>query len=74
VYFGLYSLLMRAHDRFHLGLLAGTGAVLILSIALAAAGTSMAPCLAVLSLAPAVTVVGYEVLGYRHMADALDRV
>jgi hypothetical protein len=65
---------MRTSDRFHLGLLAGTAAVLVLSIALAATGTSMALCLVVLAFAPAVTVVGYEVLGYRHMADAIERL
>ena len=74
VYYGLYSALMRTSDRFHLGLLAGTGAVLVLSLALAATGTSMAVCLVVLAFAPAVTVVGYEVLGYRHMADAIERL
>jgi hypothetical protein len=31
----------------------------------------MARCLVVLALAPAVTVVGYEVLGYRHLANVL---
>jgi hypothetical protein len=28
----------------------------------------------VLTLAPAVTVVGYETLGHRHMAQALERL
>jgi hypothetical protein len=31
----------------------------------------MAVCLVILMLAPAVTVVGYEVRGYRHEAEAL---
>ena len=35
---------------------------------------SVAVCLVVLALAPAVTVVGYETLGHRHMADALERL
>ena len=34
----------------------------------------MAVCLLVLTLAPVVTVVGYETLGHRHMADALQRL
>jgi len=29
---------------------------------------------AVLALAPAVTVVGYETLGHRHLSDALQRL
>ena len=65
---------MRAHDPFHLGLIATTTALLILSVTLAAAGASIAVCLVVLALAPVVTVVGYETLGHRHMADALDRL
>ena len=32
------------------------------------------PALLVLALAPAVTVVGYETLGHRHMSDALQRL
>ena len=35
---------------------------------------SMAVCLVVLTLAPAVTVVGYETIGHRHMADAIERL
>ena len=44
------------------------------SVVLAAAGVSVAVCLLVLALAPAVTVVGYETLGHRHMAEALERL
>jgi low temperature requirement protein LtrA len=74
VFYGLYSLLLRTHDALHLGLLAATAALLALSVGLAAAGASVAVCLLVLALAPAVTVVGYETLGHRHMADALERL
>jgi low temperature requirement protein LtrA len=72
--FGLYSVLMRAHDPFHLGLIAGTAAIVILSVVLAAAGVDMAICLVVLAVAPVVTIVGYETLGHRHIADALERL
>ena len=41
---------------------------------MAALGVNVAVCLAVLVLAPVVTVVGYETLGYRHVADALARM
>jgi low temperature requirement protein LtrA len=74
VFYALYSSLMRTHDPFHLGLIAGTTAILVLAVVLAAAGVSMAVCLIVLTFAPAVTVVGYETLGHRHMADALERL
>jgi low temperature requirement protein LtrA len=74
VFYALYSALMRARDPFHLGLVAGTTAVLVLAIVLAAAGVDMALCLIVLTAAPAVTVVGYETRGHRHMADAVERL
>jgi low temperature requirement protein LtrA len=70
--FGLYTYLVRACDPFHLGLLAGTAAVLALAVALAAAGVPMAMCLVVLMFAPLVVVVGYETIGHRHMVAALD--
>jgi len=37
----------------------------------ALSGISMAACLVILVFAPAVTVVGYEMRGYRHQAEAL---
>jgi hypothetical protein len=74
VFYTLYSLLMATRDPFHLGLMAGTVGVVALSVVLAAAGASVAVCLLVLALAPAVTVVGYETLGHRHMQDALQRL
>ena len=40
MFYALYSLLMRTRDPFHLGLLAGTAALLVLSIVLAAAGVT----------------------------------
>ncbi len=72
--YGLYSLLVRERDPFHIGLLAGTAALLVLSVVLAAAGVGMTVCLLVVTLAPFVTVVGYETLGHRHIAAALERL
>jgi low temperature requirement protein LtrA len=72
--YGLYSVLMRTRDPLHFALGAGTLAPLLLSIGLAAAGVGMPVCLVVLALAPAVTVVGYEMLGHRHIADAVERL
>ena len=48
-----------------------TVAVVALAVIAAIAGVNMAVCLVILMLAPAVTVVGYEMEGYRHQADAL---
>ena len=72
--YALYSLVFRATDAFHLLLLAATAAVLALVVVLAVAGTNMAVCLLVLTLAPVVTVVGYETIGHRHVREALDRL
>jgi low temperature requirement protein LtrA len=74
VFYVLYSLLMRTFDPFHLGLVAGTLAIIVASVVLAAAGVGISTCLVVLALAPAVTVIGYETLGHRHMAAALEQL
>jgi hypothetical protein len=74
VLYGIYALFMRHADPFHLSLLAGTAAVLVLSVVLAAAGVGVSTCLAVLMFAPLVTVVGYETLGHRHVEEALARM
>jgi low temperature requirement protein LtrA len=73
---GLYALhtaLLLETDSFHLALLLGTAAVLMTAIALAVLGVPMAVCLLVLSLAPVVTVVGYETVGHRHLDATLSR-
>ncbi|WP_431306098.1 low temperature requirement protein A [Mycobacterium hubeiense] len=67
----IYTLLVRAWDPFHVLLVVLTAAVLAAALWLAAAGISMAACLVVVMLAPVVTVVGYEVLGHRHMTEAI---
>ncbi|MEO3874034.1 low temperature requirement protein A [Nonomuraea sp. B12E4] len=69
----LYSIFMRHRDPFHLLLLAGTAGVVVLAVVCAELGMSMSWCLVVLMLAPAVTVVGYETIGHRHVAEALAR-
>jgi low temperature requirement protein LtrA len=72
--FGLYAVLTRARDPLHLALIALTVVVLALSVVLAAAGVSVAVCLVVLALAPAVTVVGYELIGYRHVRETIEQL
>jgi low temperature requirement protein LtrA len=69
--YAVYSAFTRHADPFHLSLFAATAAVLVLSVALAAFGVGVPLCLAVLMLAPVVTVLGYETLGYRHVEEAL---
>ena len=69
--YALYYHLVRRFDPFHLWLLAATATVVAVSVIAALSGINMAVCLVILTLAPAVTVVGYEVRGYRHQAAAL---
>ncbi len=69
-----YAVVSRSLDPFHLMLIAGTVVLLVLPVVLAANGVSIAWSLIVLSLAPWVTVVGYETHGYRHNAEVLARL
>src|SRR5262249_40907781 len=72
--YGLYSVLMRTADPFHLILLAATAVILVAAVRLAAGGGGVPACLLVVMLAPVVTVVGYETIGHRHIAQALDQL
>jgi hypothetical protein len=72
--YGVYSLVMFEADAFHIWLLVATAAVLVAAVVLAAAGVSVAVCLIVVMFAPVVTVVGFELVGHRHMAAALERI
>lgn len=69
----LYSGLFADIDPFHVLLGVLTAVVLIAAPLLAAAGVSVAVCLLVVTLAPVVTVVGYEIHGHRHLGEALAR-
>jgi low temperature requirement protein LtrA len=67
----LYALMVRTRDVFHVLLIVLTAAILAAAVLLALAGVPMAVCLLVATLAPVVSVVGFEVLGHRHVADAI---
>jgi hypothetical protein len=69
--YALYYYLVRRFDPFHIWLLMATAAVAAVAVVAALSGVSMAACLVILVFAPAVTVVGYELRGYRHQADSL---
>ena len=69
--YALYYYLVRRFDPFHVWLLSATAAVVAGAVMAAMSGVSMAVCLVILMFAPAVTVVGYEVRGYRHQAQVL---
>jgi len=69
--YALYYYLVRRFELLYVGLLSGTAAVVALAVIAALSGVDMALCLVILMLAPAVTVVGYELAGYRRQAEAL---
>jgi low temperature requirement protein LtrA len=71
--YALYTYLVGERDRFHAWLIATTLVVIAASIAAAAAGLNLTYALIILMFAPIVTVIGYEVLGHRHQAEALER-
>jgi low temperature requirement protein LtrA len=72
--YAVYSLVMHEADPFHIWLLVGTAAVLVTPVLLAMIGVSVPVCLVVLMFAPVVTVVGFELVGHRHLAAALERI
>ena len=67
----LYAQITRTLDPFHLVLIAGTAVVLVGTVLLSAAGLGLSWSLLVLSLAPLVTVIGYETVGHRHNEEVL---
>jgi low temperature requirement protein LtrA len=73
VLFSLYTYLMHEGDSFHIALFAGTVGMLVASVWLAAVGAPLGVSLVLVTLSPAVVVVGYELLGHRHQAAALAR-
>ncbi|KQV26374.1 MULTISPECIES: low temperature requirement protein A [unclassified Microcella] len=72
--FVLHTALVGEGDPFHWGLFAGTIALLVLAVALAAAGVALSICLVVVTLAPILIVVGDETVGHRHRTELLSRV
>ncbi|MDZ4267788.1 MAG: low temperature requirement protein A, partial [Mycobacterium sp.] len=71
--YALYAVMTHTFPVLHVLLIAGVAAVLGLAVLLAANGISMANCLLVVTLAPVVSVVGYELRGHRHAAQAVAR-
>ena len=75
VYIGLvyvvYGLMVRAWDVLHLVLVVLTVGTLAAAVVAASAGVPMTGCLLIVTLAPLVSVVGFEVIGHRHMSAAL---
>jgi len=71
--FTIYSLLLRQFDPFHIWLFAGSMLALVLAVAAVAAGASFGVGILLTAVSPVVVVVGYETVGHRHQAAALER-
>jgi low temperature requirement protein LtrA len=71
--FTLYSLLLQQFDPFHVLLSVGSILALVAAVWLVAAGASLGTGIVVTALSPVVVIVGYETLGYRLQAAALER-
>ncbi|HPF73318.1 MAG: low temperature requirement protein A [Lysobacteraceae bacterium] len=69
--YGLYWYLVRRFDKLHTWLLLLTAGVMAAAVIAAKSGLAMPVCLLILSLAPVVTIIGYEWRGHRYQADAL---
>jgi hypothetical protein len=63
--------LVRRWGRFDVWLLIASTAVVGATVVAAATGFNLAGCLLILVLAPTLSVVGYEMRGYRLEAEAL---
>ena len=71
VFYAGYTLLTRSFDFLHLVLVLITAVTLVAPVLMAQAEVDLEWCLLVLSLAPWVSVVGYETVGYRHNVAVL---
>lgn len=71
--FVLYGLMVMQFDPFHLWLYIGVVAFLAAGVWLVAAGASLGVGIVVMALSPTVVVVGFEAVGWRHVAQALAR-
>lgn len=71
--FALYGYMLRELEVLRIAMAAATVLLLATALALAALGVSIGPCLIIVTLSPAVIVVGYETIGHRQAAAALER-
>lgn len=72
--YSLYAVLFGAVDRVHVLLVSGTVAVIALAMVMAAAGVQVGWCLATITLAPLIVIVGFEMVGHQHQEAALARL
>ncbi|CAI9387910.1 hypothetical protein MICABA_02891 [Microbacterium sp. T2.11-28] len=70
----LYAILVGRFDVFHVWLIIGTAVVLAVAVAASAAGASLGTTIVITAVAPLVVVVGYELVGHRHLEEDLARL
>ena len=71
--FGIYALIVMQFDPFHLWLYLGSAAALAAGVVAVILGATLGVGLLFIACAPAVVVVGYETVGWRHGATMLER-
>lgn len=71
--FTIYSFLIGEVDRLHIVLAVVVLVILACAIASAASGVPLGGCLLIITVAPAIIVVGFETIGHRHEAEVLKR-
>lgn len=74
IVYGVAHFLLPGRDRFHWILIGLTVADIALAAALPPAGVGLGWALAVLMVAPWISVVGYETLGHGHMDRVLEQM
>lgn len=70
--FTLYAAIVNRLDRFHLTELVLTLLAMLVAVYLAHLGVGLPTCLAILTIAPAVSIIGYEIIGYRNIYADID--
>ncbi|WP_127793036.1 low temperature requirement protein A [Agromyces sp. LHK192] len=71
--FAIYALLLRTFDPLQVWLFIGSVLLLVAAVVAVAAGASFGVGILITAAAPFVVVVGYETVGHRHEAAALQR-
>ncbi len=72
--FLLYSLVMRTFDPFHVPIFAVSVLALVAACAAVAFGASVTVGVTIMVLSPAVIIVAFETVAYRHEQLAIDRL
>ena len=71
--FGTYAVIMRQFDVLYVWLSLGAVAALAASVIAVSLGASLGTALLLIACAPAVVVIGYETVGWRHGEQILQR-